>query len=195
MGLVVWYLAYLVVLKAGITAWGMQRVFDWPVNIQPFHADGCGGLRLLTDISVTFALLAALVALGVVLFISAGTPLFSVPVLTAVFLLALTPLVFAAGLYRAHRVMSDIQASLLRQINQQVQPLFQTLCGRLEQGDVGSEVTEEVLRLEALHGFARRLPIWPTNTQIVAQVLLSVALPLTLLILQLVLEHGLDFKR
>ncbi len=59
----------------------MQRVFDWPVSIQPFHPDGCGGLKLLTDISVTIALFNALVALALALFVWIGTALFALPVL------------------------------------------------------------------------------------------------------------------
>ena len=42
--------------------------------------------------------------------------------------------------------------------------------------------------LEALHGFLRRLPVWPTNTQMVTQLLMSIALPLVFLVLQVLLE-------
>jgi hypothetical protein len=46
-----------------------------------------------------------------------------------------------------------------------------------------------MMRLEAVHGFLRRLPVWPTNTQMLTQVFLSIALPLGLLLLQVVLEQ------
>jgi len=36
----------------------------------------------------------------------------------------------------------------------------------------------------------RRLPVWPTNTQMMAQVLVSVAVPLALLAVQLLLERA-----
>ncbi len=196
-GLIGWYSAHLVLLKAVITAQAVQRIFRWRVNIQPLHPDGCGGLRLITNICVTIALFTAVMGLAVVLFIMSsallsGTSPSATPVMIAVALEALTPLIFFSCLYRAHRVMREDKESLLRQINQQVQPPYQTLRGRLGEGEVMHDAAEEILRLDGLHTFARRMPEWPVNTQTMAQVFLSVALPLALLILQFVLERAIQ---
>lgn len=193
-GLIGWYASQLVLLKAVITARALQSVFRWRVNIQPLHPDGCGGLRMITNISVTIALFTAVMGLAVVLFILSNTilsgkPPATTPVLIAVALEAITPLIFFTCLYSAHRVMREDKESLLRQINQQVQPSYQLLRGRLVQGEVMNDAAEEILRLDGLHGFARRLPVWPINTQTMAQVFLSVAVPIVLLVLQMILER------
>ena len=47
----------------------------------------------------------------------------------------------------------------------------------------------EALDLDELHSMARRMPVWPTNTQIVVQIGVSVALPLALLVAQVFLER------
>lgn len=196
-GLIGWYAAQMVLLKAVITARALQGAFQWRVNVQPLHPDGCGGLRLITDVSVTIALFTAVMGLSVVLFmlsntLLSGKPPSTTPVLIAVALEAITPLIFFTCLYSAHRVMQKDKESLLRQINQQVQPHYETLRGRLTQGEVMNDATEEIMRLDGLHAFARRLPVWPINTQTIAQVFLSVAVPLALLILQLIMEHAVD---
>lgn len=182
---IAWYSIPLLLLKAMITARAMQRMFDWPVNIQPFHPDGCGGLRVFTEISVTIALFTALAATAIVVY-RMSYPATGWIVWIAVGLLILTPLIFLACLYRAHDVMSNIKESLLRQINQQVHPPYEEMCAKLSQGEVMSEAAAEVLRLEELHAFARRLPVWPTDTQTVGQVALFVAVPLILLTVQIV---------
>jgi hypothetical protein len=68
---------------------------------------------------------------------------------------------------------------------------FLDLGGSLEQGELDGGVAEEIIRLNQLHDVIQRLPVWPTNTQILAQVLVSVAVPLGLLILQMVLDRAL----
>jgi hypothetical protein len=170
----------------------MQQVFELDVRIQPLHPDGCGGMRHLSDISVTIALFVALAGFAVVLLVGAGAKLTSVPVVVAVVLLVLTPLVFLACLLSAHRVMKEARESLLMRLNLQAQGRYDALCERLNEGDVPAEETDELLRLGQLHAFTCRLPVWPTNTQMVVQVLLSVALPLGMLVLQVVIEHAVE---
>ncbi|MBI3946343.1 MAG: hypothetical protein HY321_10525 [Armatimonadetes bacterium] len=191
-GIIPWYSALLLLVKAVVTGRAMQRVFDWPVNIQPLHPDGCGGLRLLTDISVTIALFTALLALAMVLFIRAGTPLVSIPVAAALSLMVLTPVAFAVCLHSAHRAMARAKSALLARVSQQAQPSYQALCEGLYRGEAAEAASEEILRLDALHAFVRRLPVWPINTEVTVQVLLSIALPLALLVLQVVVERAVE---
>ena len=193
LGLIAWYSAHVVLCKVLITAWAISRVFDWPVNVQPLHPDGCGGFRLFTDVAVTIAFFTATMGMGVVLIILAGAILYgkppsSIPVLLAVLLESATPLVFFTCLYRAHRVMHEAKGTMLRQIHEHFQGPFRTLQQQMAQGDPAKAATEEVLRLESLHQVVHRMPVWPTNTQMLMQVVISVAVPLGLLVLQMVAE-------
>jgi hypothetical protein len=194
LGLIAWYSAILVLQKVVVTAWAIHRVFDWPVHIQPLHPDGCGGFRLLTDIAVTIALFAATMGMAAVLVVLADSILFGRPLSTArmmvvVVLQTLTPLAFLTCLYRAHRVMKAAKETMLREIHEVFEDSFAALRGRLSRREMTREATEEALGLESLHGIVRGLPVWPTNTQMLTQVLLSIALPLGLLLLQVVLEQ------
>lgn len=193
-GLIAWYSLHLVLLKIVITAWAIQRIFDWPVNIQPLHPDGCCGFRLLTEIAVTIAFFMAVAGMGVALIALAGpilfgTPLSAEPVLIAVLLETLVPLIFFSCLYRAHRIMRAAKAEVLRETHLRFQAHFLALQEQLVDGERVDEAADEMMRLEAVHGFLRRLPVWPTNTQMLTQVFLSIALPLGLLLLQVVLEQ------
>jgi len=193
-GLIAWYSVHLILLKIIITAWAIQRIFDWPVNIQPLHPDGCSGLRLLTEMAVTIAVFMAVAGMGVVLIVFANTILFSrppsaEPVLLAVLMETLVPLVFFSCLYRAHRIMRSAKQAIVRDTHERFQVHFLELLERLPRGGEIDESADEVLRLNAVHEFLRRLPVWPTNTEMVAQVLVSIALPLGLLLLQVVLEQ------
>ena len=53
------------------------------------------------------------------------------------------------------------------------------------------EAAEEAMHLEQVHMMVRRMPVWPTNMQIIAQIAASVALPLALLVVQVFLEKAL----
>jgi hypothetical protein len=197
LGLIAWYSAAVVVLKIAVTARALHRVFDWPVNVQPLHPDGCGGFRLFTDIAVTIALFTAVLGLAVVLFVMAGAVLHGAPaspraVGITVALEALAPLAFFSFLYRAHVAMREARERVLRRVHELFQVPFGELGQRLEQGELDGEVAEEIIRLNQLHDVIQRLPVWPTNTQILAQVLVSVAVPLGLLILQMVLQPLLE---
>ena len=194
-GLVAWYAVHIVLLKVVITAGVMPRVFEWPVSFQPLHPDGCGGFRLFTEIAVTIAFFTAATGTGVVLIVFAGAVRYGAsvstqPVLLALLLESLTPLVFVSCLYRAHQVMSANKEELLGQIHRAFQARFAAWHQSLRVGELPEEQVEEVLRLESLHGVIRRLPVWPTNTQMMAQVLVSVAVPLALLAVQLLLERA-----
>jgi len=194
-GLVAWYAVHIVLLKVVITAWVMPRVFRWPVSFQPLHPDGCGGFRLFSEIAVTIAFFTAATATGVVLIVFAGTVRYGAsvsaqPVLVALLLESLTPLVFVSCLYRAHEVMRANKEGLLAEVHHRFQERFAAWHQSLGAGELPEEQVEEVLRLESLHGVIRRLPVWPTNTQMVAQVLVSVALPLALVAVQLLVERA-----
>jgi hypothetical protein len=192
-GLIAWYATHLVLIKVLVTALAIRRVFDWPIDVQPLHPDGCGGLRLFTEIAVTIALFAATVGGAVVLIVMADLILHGKapapgPVLVAVLVETMTPLVFFTCLYRAHRVMKAGKEAMLSRVHARFQKAFHELQQELD-GDGGiGEASEEIVRLDAVHQVVQRLPVWPTNTQMVMQVLLSVALPLGLLVGQVLLE-------
>jgi hypothetical protein len=194
-GLIAWYAVHIVVLKLAITALGINRAFGWPVNIQPTHPDGCGGFRLFTDMAVTIALFAAALGAGVVLIILADSilhdnPPSAGPIAVAALVESLTPLLFVTCLYRAHQEMKTARERMMRQIHEQFHRRFVVLQEKLARGELSHESNEEMLQLDALHGLVRRLPVWPTNTQMVAQIVMSVALPLGLLALQLAVERA-----
>ena len=194
LALVAWYSAILVLAKVVITARAIHRVFDWPVDIQPAHPDGCGGFRLFSDIAVTIALFSASMGTATVLVALADWLLYGVPpsparVVVAVVLQALTPLAFFTCLYRAHRVMKVAKETMMRQVHELYQDSFRGLQAGLARGEVADQAREEVLGLESLHGVVRRLPVWPTNTEMLSQVLLSIAVPVGLIVVQIILEN------
>jgi len=193
-GLLAWYSAHLVLLKVVVTAWAIRRLFDWPVKVQPLHPDGCCGLRSLSDIAVTIALFVAVMGMGVILIVLAGTILYHTaptpePVLLAVLLETLTPLIFFSCLYRAHCEMKAAKLALLDQVFRALQTRFERLRQELARGEPGDDLAEDVLRLDALQTFIAKLPVWPTNTQMLTQVFLSVAVPLALLLMQVAIEY------
>jgi hypothetical protein len=187
-GLLVWYGAFTLCIKAIITAFAMRSIFRWPIELRPLHPDGCRGLKLLTDICVTLAAFLSLVALAVTLFISAGTPLFSLPVAVVLLFVLLTPTVFFTCLHGAHRVMKRAKDEALAQLDDMIERPYGELCAGMRERELDRDAAEEVLRVDSLHSFVRRWPVWPANTHITAQITLSVLLPLVLLALQILAE-------
>jgi hypothetical protein len=188
--LIVWWSALRICAKAFTTARAMQSIFRWPIHLHPLHSDGCGGLRRLTDISVTFALFLSLLALCMAGFLQvAGIPVLSLAGLLGSSFILLTPFVFFACLAGAHRVMAEAKEETSEQINRMVEAPYLELRRGMASGELREAAAEEVLRLEAVHDFVRRLPSWPADTRILTQMGLSVLLPTALILLQLIGEQ------
>jgi hypothetical protein len=175
-----------------VTARAMQAIFRWPIQLQPLHPDGCGGLKQLTDLSATLALFVSLLAMAITLFIYADRQrVASVHGVVGGLFIILTPAVFFSCLLGAHRLMKETKAELLARINRLHQRPYAELTEGLAREELDAAAAEEALRLEALHASVQKMPVWPADTRTLAQVGLSVPVPLVLLALQLVAEQWL----
>jgi hypothetical protein len=186
------FVVFTLCLKAIVTARAMRAVFQWPVALHPMHPDGCAGLKRLTDISVTLALFLALVALSILIITPVTSrPVTYVPGIVAWLFVIFTPLVFLSSLTEAHRVMRVAREEALQQVYEMVRAPHDQLRLGMKRGAIDPAVAQELFQLQSVYDFIQKQPVWPTNTQTLAQVVISVLLPVVILLVQLLAEKRL----
>ena len=163
----------------------LNRLFSLPVNIQPFHDDGCGGLLSLSKQSgklyVGFFIFGIIAALGVISnFLNYGTGLtsfYNMILLIAYF--ALTTVAFFLPLYATMNSMTSAKKDLIASINQRYQKIHSNLAedsGADELKKITSKEDLEALRL--LRMTATKMQVWPFNYRSLALFFFSLSTPL-----------------
>ncbi|MFT4861539.1 MAG: hypothetical protein ACI95C_000749 [Pseudohongiellaceae bacterium] len=150
------YTAYLV----------LKLLFSFSVNIQPFHADGCGGLGSLRDQSkklywgmIAFGVIAGLGVLTNSLVY--GVALFSLHnglMMFAYFLL--TGIAFFLPLYALSGSMQLAKQNLIDSINARYRTLNENSESRSDR-TLNAEQKEDLKALTQLHRTARSMKVWP----------------------------------
>ena len=183
------YFLLLFVAKAVIAAVAVRRVFRWPVQVHLMHADAVGGMSPVANLCGTLARFCVAAALtnAIISMMHGGFQLGSGSVFGL--LLALLPLVFLWVLHGAHRAMQQTRREFLEQIDAQARPLIDEVYGALQRQRVTAGPADELLRLDQLRALVARMPTWPFNQQTAIQLGVSVLIPLTLILLQIVLER------
>lgn len=149
------YFAYLI----------LKMLFDFRVNIQPFHTDGCGGLGSLKSQSAKLYLglliFGFVAAAGVISNnINYGLRLFdffNVAMLIAY--VTITTIAFFLPLYATSTCMRQAQDKFLQSINDRYRSLQQKLNDDL----AGKGSNEDILALDSLRATARAMQVWPFN--------------------------------
>lgn len=149
------YFAYLI----------LSMLFSYPVNIQPFHTDGCGGLGSLKAQSAKlyFGLLVfGFVAAAGVISNNAnyGLPLFdffNVALLLA--FVTIVSIAFFLPLYATSSRMREAQEKFLLSINKR----YRSLQHKLDDDLASKGSNEDILALDSLRSTARSMQVWPFN--------------------------------
>lgn len=178
-------------IRAVLTAFALRRVLHWPVVIQPTHPDGCGGLGTVTAISVTMAVFLTIASSMNAMFALSESSEPSGPNFGMMvgFAMAVSPLIFLGVIYEAHRAMRRSREALLQQVDALARPHYQRLREGLAEGRLAPQEADDLARLDQVRALIHRFPTWPVNTEAAAQITLSVAVPLALVLLQIVLER------
>ena len=163
----------------------IRRLFRYPVNPQPLHPDGCGGLLPLGRISIALNYFVSLIAvyIGVEAVgqkAPVDHPLF-IPVIVT-FALVAVPLFFAP-LAKAHKAMSDQRTQILQVLNDEFQMTYSRVEGALQEKGIPLADAQKIESLERLYRIASRMPVWPIDMRVLAQFFLAVCLPLILSLL------------
>jgi len=145
----------------------LRMLFRFPVNIQPFHADGCGGLGSLTLLSEK--LYWGMVAFGIAtaLGILSNTFVYSLELFSIynfsllMSYILLTGIAFFLPFYALTESMTEAKQKLLLTISERHKALF-------TQQEAGHKPSEEeqaadLTALNSLRQTARSMQVWPFN--------------------------------
>lgn len=177
------YIAYLV----------LKLLFSFSVNIQPFHADGCGGLGSLRDQSkklywgmIAFGVIAGLAILtnslvyGVALFsIYNGLMLMAYVILTGV--------AFFLPLYALSGSMQLAKQNLIDSINARYRTLNENRESRSDQA-LNAEQKADLKALTQLHRTARSMQVWPFDKDSLIKFALAMTTPAAVVFLGMVFQ-------
>jgi hypothetical protein len=178
------YTAYLV----------LKLLFSFPVNIQPFHQDGCGGLGSLRKQSeklywgmIAFGVIAGLgVITNTVIY---GLELFSIYNASMIASYALlTGIAFFLPLYALSSNMQAAKQKLLDSINDRYQLLNEHRESKSKSEPLNDEQLEDLKALTNLHRTARSMQVWPFNISSLMKFTLAISTPLVVIAVSLVFQ-------
>ncbi|GJM11699.1 MAG: hypothetical protein DHS20C12_01020 [Pseudohongiella sp.] len=146
----------------------LRMLFNFSVNIQPFHVDGCGGLGSLKAQSenlywgvIVFGVIAALAVITNTFIYNVD--LFSIyNFLLILAYVILSSVAFFLPLYALTNCMRDAKENLLVSIRQRYAALKQNHCAADE--ELSDEHIEDLRALKSLQRTARSMQVWPFNT-------------------------------
>lgn len=148
----------------------LKTLFSFKTNIQPFHTDGCGGLRsLMTQAEKLYLGMIAfgfITALGILSnTIVYGVDLFSLS--NALFIMSdvlLTCIAFFIPLYALSSCMMKSKQKVLETIKQRQHTLNLALVDKTSTHKEEKEIhTEDLAALETLKKIANSMQVWPFN--------------------------------
>lgn len=180
-----YFMTYLA-LRLVIAYFVLNSLFSLPVNIQPFHEDGCGGLRSLAKQSgrlyAGFFAFGVIAALGVISnFLNYGTELtspYNLVLLVAYFVL--TTVAFFLPLYATRKNMSAAKQELIASINQRYKKIHAGLESDAVSGAQYQALTskEDLEALKLLRETATKMQVWPFNYRSLLLFFTSLSTPL-----------------
>lgn len=166
------------IFKSILVVRAMRRVFSHRIALQPLHPDGCGGLRGLGDIAMSLNYFLALIALFIWLkgFFAASlltywfAPIMGLFGVVAIYL-------FVAPLSKAHDQMKAEKLAILTALNRDFQNTYRAVRKSLDEDGLSLEAAQKLRALEHLHQVAARMPVWPYDIRIFAQLVGAIVVP------------------
>lgn len=167
----------------------LKLLFGYEVNIQPFHADDCGGLRSLSNLSgrlnAGVFIFGIITGLGIYSnTINYGASSFSVYnlVIFCGYLL-IASIAFFLPLYATSRNMRAAKQKLADAIRERYQNLNRVMATQAtERNDNTTEIAVNLSALRELRSKVRSMQVWPFNLSALLKYLLSVAIPVLILV-------------
>lgn len=186
-----YYFMTFLALRLVIVYFVLKSLFSLPINIQPFHEDGFGGLRSLEKQSgklyAGFFALGLVAALGVISnFSNYGTELtspYNLALLVAYFVM--TTVAFFLPLYTTRKNMSAAKEELIASINKRYQKIHTSLeSDRNGEGQYQALTSKDDLEaLRLLRETANRMQVWPFNYRSLILFFASLSTPLIVIYL------------
>ena len=176
----------------------VYRVFGWgdtwpgayQLRVRPLHPDRCGGLAPLGRYALRFAYVLAAFATAMFALLILMGRLDAVVIVLALAYVVFAPALFFGFLAFAHAPMAESRKTLLDRISRKFEAEFWALRDGLERGDSWRGAADRVEELDRLHSLADRFPVWPFDTVSVRRFLLTVAAPITPVLLQVLQNVG-----
>ena len=196
-----WYMLCQIVSQEAVTIWGLRQVFRrFEVSPYPLHPDRCGGLRAINNYAVGFTYVIAVAGVGVGLMawvtlrregrLSPDTAMWvGIYVVLALICFFLPP-------WTAHKAMAEARDKLLSDISQQFQRDYAAATAGLAEDAVELKGrVEKVQDLRTLYELTDAFPVWPFDTATLRRFAVTVAAPLTPVIVELAISIAASLLR
>lgn len=191
-----YYIAAFVLLRIGASYRVLQMFFKLKPDIDPLHADGCGGLYPLGSLAMRLNLVVfafgIIIAVGLLFDIRVyGFSLIHpVNLLIMAAYVAAAVVIFFLPLYAARPSMCEAKLQALQDCARTARRLTKQVMKNIEGGQVlSSEQKDELDRVASLHERVNAMPVYPFNTRIVRSFLGSLLTPLGLVLIEVILKN------
>lgn len=175
-------LAVTVVREVGVVLMlrGITRSF--PVDVQPLHPDGVGGLRPVARVAIHYQLIIAMVGVNIgsliVVMRFLGLPAAHVYTWSTIpIYLVLAPLSFVAPLLPFRQAMLKSKRNRLRWISRHFRRGLKAVEQEVTKGTVKEDQLSRLEQLQKIHATIRRLPEWPLDFDTVRKFMATLLIP------------------
>ena len=181
--------------NVGSTILGLRNIFrERSLNISPWHPDRCGGLKSVSNYSMTLGYPIAVIGLTLsvqtIQEIQRGT--FGSSYFTWLGVgayLILAPLIFFLPLGTAHAAMTKAKNTQLLQLSQQFDTQYQKISDAINRGNIDySNNVNRIETLQKLYIITEQFTIWPFDTVNLRRFLTITLVPLLPAVGSIVLE-------
>ncbi|MCK5310106.1 MAG: hypothetical protein KAJ64_05615 [Thermoplasmata archaeon] len=162
------------------------------LSLQPFHPDGAAGLQPLTKLTFKMNLIcvfAMVIPLWEVL-INGRDPL-DTTILSYVIVITIVAIaVFFFPLLKAHNVMKESKLGTLKKLSVKHSATYRELMEEIDEegASFNSTTMEHLKEINELYEVAKKMPIWPFDTNFIIKVATAIGMPIIMYFYDIILS-------
>lgn len=174
-----------ILYKSLITIWGLQKILEYNIDVQPMHPDGAGGLGPIGDLSAALSYFAALIVMFISILIvcdpaASGNVVF-VAIICVLYVIA--PFIPFLSLSKANKKMQMKKTAVLNALNVTFQDQYRRLTKTVNGSGYDIDNADEILAVNELYHIVEAMPVWPFDLKTLRRVVSSIVVPLVIFII------------
>ena len=185
-GTFMWHLITIVkIIREFFTGLGKLR-------LQPFHPDGAAGLQPITKLTFNMNLICVFAMVFPLweVIINGRDPLDTTILGYVIVITIVTTAVFFFPLLKAHAVMKESKDDILKTLSAEHSVTYGKLMKEMDKdgSSINSETMDHLKEINELYDVAKKMPIWPFDTNFIIKVATAIVMPILMYFYEIILS-------
>ncbi|MBN2114714.1 MAG: hypothetical protein JW785_11385 [Acidimicrobiia bacterium] len=183
----------LILYKAMVTAWSLQRILSLPLTVQPLHPDRAGGLKPFGSLSLAiFYFLSLITVYFTLLLLLDETARSNLRYYLPIYLLfyVLAPLLLMLSLGKAHRQMASAKEQVLHRLATTFNKRYRAMLASEHQEELDMATARDIERIHSIYAIVEKMPVWPFDLRNLSRFVTAIVLPGLVLLTQFLIDRA-----